>query len=122
MIIRFSKGQTADAVIPTAHESAGANKAPGDTAWKLPADINPSKIVQETENVQATDPLTGAPLFDENGMPIWETTAITDPVTGEETTQTVTQQVPKTYTLMQRPGIFTPADIAEVAITYEVVN
>ncbi len=121
MIIRFHKGQFVDAVIPTALQGPAINRAPGDIVWQLPADINPSKTIQVTENVQAVDPLTGQPLFDSNGLPIWETTIVTDPVTGEQVQQIVTQQVPQTYSLMENPSIFTQADIAAVALSYQEV-
>src|SRR5690242_17099352 len=122
MIIRFHKNLYVDCVIPTSVQGATANRAPGDIVWELPADINPSKTITEIENVHAVDPTTGRPLFDESGLTVWETTTTTDPATGEEIIQIVTQPVTKTYSLMDNPGIFTPADIAEVAISYKVVN
>lgn len=122
MIIRFHKGIFVDAVIPTAVQGAAINRAPGDEIWEIPSDINPGKQITEIENVQATNPETGALLFDENGLPIWKTTTTTDPITGEEMQTIVTQPVQKTYTLMGNPSIFTPADIAEVAISYKVVD
>lgn len=122
MIIRFHKGQYADAVVPTATQGATTNRAPGDILWELPADINPSKTINVTQNVQDTDPMTGVLLFNSDGTPKWKTTTTTDPVTKQTVTTIVTQQVPTTFTLMENPGIFTPADMAAVAISYQVVN
>jgi hypothetical protein len=120
MIIRFHKGFYCDAVIPTANEGVGLQAAPFDVVWQLPADINPSKTVQELENVQATDPLTGALLFNADGTPQWETQTVTNP-DGTTSEQIVTQTVNKTYALLENPNIFTPADIQAVALSYKVV-
>lgn len=104
MILRFHKGQFVDAVIPSA-VGIQPSAAPGDVIWNLPSDINPSKTIEETQNVQAIDPETGQLLFNEDGSPQFET-----------------ESVQVTYTLMQNPNIFTPDDIKAVAISYEVVS
>lgn len=113
MIIRFHKGQFVDAVIPTAVQGTTKNCAQGDVVWELPADINPSKTINVIEPVQAVDPLTGQPLFNEQGMPIWQVETMTNP-DGTTSEIIARQQVPKTYTLIENPGIFTPEDIAGV--------
>lgn len=104
MMIRFNRFGFVDAVIPT---DVGITplSAPGDIIWNLPSNINPSKTIEETQNIQATDPNTGQLLFNEDGTPQFEA-----------------QTVSVTYTLMQNPNIFTPDDIETVAISYEVVS
>jgi hypothetical protein len=82
----------------------------------LPTDVTVSKTIEVSENVQATDPLTGQLLFNADGTPKWETTAVKMP-DGTTQEQIVTQQVPVTYSLMQNPSIFTPADIQAVLVS-----
>lgn len=120
MYIRFHKGQFVDAVTPgpVGVQPVGS---PGDIVWSLPSDINPSKTIEENQNVQATDPITGQLLFNEDGTPQWETETVAN-LDGTSLEVIVTQQVSVTYTLIQNPNIFTQDDIKAVAISYEVVS
>lgn len=104
MFIRFNKGKFVDAVVPSA-VGIQPSAAPGDVIWSIPSDINPSKTIEENQNIQAADPETGKLLFNEDGTPQFET-----------------QTVSVTYTLMQNPNIFTQDDIKAVAISYEEVS
>lgn len=114
MFIRFNKFGYCDAVIPS---TVGVQPpaAPRDVIWSLPSDINPSKTIEETHNVQATDPVTGQLLFNEDGTPQWEMETVKNP-DGTTSEVIVTQQVPVTYTLMQNPTIFTQDDIQSILI------
>jgi hypothetical protein len=112
MYIRFAKGRYVDAIIPSGLEWA-LNKAPGDIVYEIPEDINPTKTVNETRNVQATDELTGQPIFDDQGAPVWARETATDSITGEEVETIVTEDVEVTYKMLQNPNIFTPDDILD---------
>lgn len=119
MHIRFHKGQYVDAVVPGSVGVLPA-AAPGDVVWQLTADINPSKTVEETENVQEVDPETGQPLFNEDGTPVWQTELIENP-DGSTSEVIVTQLVSRTVYLLSGPQYFTPADI-EAAASYTVIG
>jgi hypothetical protein len=112
MYIRFAKGQYVDAVIPTAVEEWEPNAGPDDVIWLIPADINPSKSVPETRNVQARDEVTGQPIFGENGAPVWAT-VVTEGTDGAKVETVVTEEVMVTYKLRQKPSLFTQDDILE---------
>lgn len=118
MFIRLHKGIFVDAVIPSA-VGTQPSASPGDVVWHLSGDINPSKVIQVTENMQAVDPLTGQPLFNADGSPQWQTTTVTNP-DGTTSTVIVTQQVPQTVYLFSGPKVdstqFMPADI-QAALT-----
>lgn len=120
MHIRFHKGQFVDAVIPSAVETQPST-APGDIIWILPSDVNPSKTIEETQNVQATDPITGQLFFNTDGTPQWEIETVTNQ-DGSTTEVIQTHQVSVTYSLLQNPNIFTQDDIKAVAISYQVVS
>lgn len=113
--IRFHRGQYVDCYVPSAVGIA-PSAAPTDVVWSLPNDINPSKTIQVTQNVQATDPLTGALLTNADGTPKWKTIAVTSP-SGQAITQIVTQQVEQTVYLQLAPNYFVPGDFTGVSYT-----
>lgn len=119
MYIRFDKGRFVNAVIPSVLE-APPSATPGDIIWNLPNDINPTKTIEEIQNIQATDPISGQLLFNTDGSPIWETESVNND-DGLSLEVVKTKVVPVTYKLMENPTIFTPDDIKEVT-SYEVVS
>lgn len=139
MYVRLHKGTTVDAVVPSA-VGVAPSPAPNDIILAFTSDVNPSKTIQVTENVQATDPVTGALLYNSDGTPQWETTntldaqgnpiPVIDPTTGKPEVDAngnpvyeqtiVTKQVPKTVTLMSDPTQFSEADFS--GLQYVVVG
>lgn len=93
MYIRFHKGQFVDAVIPSAIGTQ-PSISPGDVLWSISGDINPTKTITVTQNVQAVDTTTGQPLVNEDESPQWQTQTVTNP-DGTTSEQIVTQQVPE---------------------------
>jgi hypothetical protein len=120
MFIRLHKGQHVDAIIPGA-VGVQPSAPPGDIVLSFEQDINPSKTIQVTQNVQDTDPISGQLLFDDNGQPVWKTIEVTNP-DGSTTEQVVTQQVPQTITLLSNPNEFTLADLDATEVSYVVVG
>jgi len=113
--IRLHRGQYVDCYVPSAVGIA-PSAAPTDRVWALVTDINPSKVIYITQNVQAFDPITGQLLFNSNGTPKWETTTVTNS-DGTTTTQNVTQQVEQTVYLQSAPNYFVPGDFTGVSYT-----
>lgn len=116
--IRLHRGQYVDCYVPSSVGIAPTG-APTDVIWAFPSDVNPSKEITITQNVQASDPVSGALLFNPDGSPKWETTTVTSPG-GQEITQIVTRQVQQTVYLQSAPNNFTEADFA--GMTYVVVG
>lgn len=107
--IRLHRGQYVDCYVPAA-VGVEPSGAPSDVVLSLSGDINPSKVIQVTQNVQASDPVTGQLLFNPDGTPKWEIKTVTNP-DGSTSTVIVTAQVPKTVYLQSSPTNFTMDDI-----------